>query len=76
MTDNELLAGVIDCLRYAYFRNEAFLHGEDYIKKYSGLIELEFRNSLKQMTENDWEILIKAYIKALTEKEGDDTNEL
>lgn len=72
MTADELLAGVIDCLRYAYFRNEAFIHGEDYIKKYVGLIELEFRNSLKQMTKNDWEMHINAYIKALTEKESGD----
>lgn len=69
MTEEELRDGVIDCLRRAHFMTEAFIHGEEYIKKNYGWIEWDFERQLKRMTEADWERHIKAYVEAL--KEGD-----
>ena len=71
MTEEELRAGVIDCLRLAHFMNEAFLHGEEYIRKNFAWIEWEFERQLKQMTKSDWERHIKAYIEALKDVEHD-----
>lgn len=80
MTAEEIRSSVIDCLRYAHFMNEAFIHGEEYIKKNYVWIEWEFERKIKRMNESEWEMHIKAYIKALNElyigsdnrsKEGD-----
>lgn len=67
MTEDELLVGVIECLRRAHFMNEAFLHGEEYIKKHFAWIEWDFERKLKRMTDDEWERHIKAYVKALAE---------
>lgn len=73
MTEEELRAGVIDCLRRAHFMSEAFLHGEEYVKKHFVWIEWEFERKLKRMTDRDWERHIKAYIEAIKEAEHDRT---
>ena len=71
MTEEELRAGVIDCLRRAHFMTEAFIHGEEYIKKHLVWIEWDFERKLKRMTESDWEIHTKAYIEALKEAQNE-----
>jgi hypothetical protein len=71
MTDEELKDGVIACLRRAHFLNEAFVHGEEYIKKNYVWIEWDFERKLKRMTDSDWERHIKAYVEALKEVEHD-----
>lgn len=71
MTDKELLAGVVDCLRRAHFMNEAFIYGEEYIRKNRAWIEWDFERQLKRMTKSDWERHIKAYIEALKDVEHD-----
>lgn len=68
MTDDELLSGVIDCLRRAHFMDETFLHGEEYVKKHFAWIEWDFERKLKRMTDDEWERHIKAYAKALAEE--------
>ena len=65
MTEAELRESVIECLRRAHFMNEAFIYGEDYVIKHSAWIEWDFERKLKRMTEDDWEMHIKAYIEAV-----------
>lgn len=71
MTEEELRDGVIDCLRRAHFMNEAFIYGEEYVKKYFVWIEWDFERQLKRMTDADWERHIKAYVEALKEVNHD-----
>ena len=76
MTEEELRAGVIDCLRRAHFMNEAFIHGEEYIRKNRAWIEWEFERKLKRMTNAEWERVIKAYIEALKPRKDGNSDTL
>lgn len=71
MTEEELLADVIDCLRRAHFMSEAFIHGEEYVKKNFVWIEWEFERKLKRMTDSDWERHIKAYVEVIKEAQSE-----
>lgn len=73
MTEKELLSGVVNCLRRAHFMNEAFIHGEEYIRKNRAWIEWDFERQLKRMTKSDWERHIKAYIEALKDLKDEET---
>lgn len=65
MTEKELLDGVIDCLLRAHILEYLFLHGEQYVYKNKAWIIWEFERKLKRMSEDEWDMHIKAYIKAL-----------
>lgn len=65
MKPQVIIENVIECLRRAYYMDEAFVHGEEYVKKHSAWIEWEFKRSLKRMTDADWKKHINAYVEAV-----------
>lgn len=73
MTPDDFLKEYIKWERYAFYRSEVFIHGEEYVIKNAVWIEREFSRYIERMSADDKEKRIQIFIDTVNaiRKDGD-----
>ena len=73
MTPDDFLKIYVEFERYAFYRTEAFIHGEEYVIKNKAWIERKFSRYFERMPADEKEKRIQMFIDTVNaiRKDGD-----